>query len=79
MSETFRIRIDGGEDREITVETGVYRDAAAAVPAILGVPLPTTVKIWAPRLVKRGYGPYFFRVEEDRFGALRCSHIIEED
>jgi hypothetical protein len=60
-------QIDGGEDREITVETGVYHDAAGAVPALLGLPLPTTITIWSPPLVKGGFGPYFFRVEEDRY------------
>ncbi len=71
----FQISVDEGPEQPLRVETGIYRDAVAAVPAILGLRLPITVKIWSADLVLE-YGPYWYRVEEDRYGRLRTQSLI---
>ena len=72
MSQTveFSVRVDGGDLRTIRVATGVYRDAAAAVPAILGVSLPITVDIWCEHLLPK-CGPYRYLLFEDSCGGLQ--------
>jgi hypothetical protein len=74
-TETFHIRIDGGPEQTITVETGIYRNAAAAVPAMLGLDLPIVVEIWCPRLLPK-YGPYFYRIKENEFGGLATEIVV---
>lgn len=66
----FKIRIHGEKRaRTLSVKTTIYRDAAAAVPAILGKPLPVDLEIWSPDLIPE-YGPYHYRVRENEFGGL---------
>lgn len=72
---TFHIRVDGGPEQTITVKTGIYRDAVAAVPALLGLELPIEVEIWAPHLLPE-YGPYFYRVIQNKFVGLETQIVI---
>lgn len=53
---TFSIEIDGMPEQTITVKTGIYVDAVAAITALLGTTLPFSVKIWVPHLLPH-YGP----------------------
>jgi hypothetical protein len=72
----FRIRFHGEKRaRRLDVKTTIYRDAAAAVPAIFGRRLPVDVEIWSPDLVPE-YGPYHYRVRENEFGGLVVEHLI---
>jgi hypothetical protein len=73
--ETFHIRVDEGPEQTIDVKTGIYRNAVAAIPAILGLELPINVEIWCPRLLSE-YGPYFYRVEQNDFGGLVTKVMI---
>jgi hypothetical protein len=72
---TFNIRVADGPVQKIEVKTGIYRDAAAAVPALLGLALPIVVEIWHPKLVPE-YGPYLYRIKENAFGGLVTEHCI---
>jgi hypothetical protein len=66
MSE-FRIRLHGEKrSRKLTVKTSIYRDAAAAVPAILGKQLPVDVEI----------GPYHYRIRQNEFGGLVVETLV---
>jgi hypothetical protein len=66
----FKIRINGEKRaRALNVKTTVYRDAAAAVPAIFGKSLPIDVEIWSPDLIPE-YGPYRYRIRNNDFGGL---------
>jgi hypothetical protein len=73
----FKIKVNGGPPRDLKVETGVYRDAAAAVPAILGIHVPIDVEIWVEALVDE-YKPLHYRVRADRFGGLVVEHLIPQ-
>jgi hypothetical protein len=75
MSE-FRIRLHGEKrSRKLSVKTSIYRDAAAAVPAILGKQLPVDVEIWSPDLIPE-YGPYHYRVRQNEFGGLVVETLV---
>lgn len=63
----FQVRINGGRIRDLTVQTSSYIDAVAAVPAVFGVELPATAKIWCEDLLPE-YGPYFYRAMIDECG-----------
>jgi hypothetical protein len=65
----FHIRVDGGPEQTITVKTGVYRDAVAAIPALLNLDLPITVEIWVPHLLPE-YGPSHYLVRQNVYGEL---------
>lgn len=72
----FRIRINGEEQKRfLKVKTSIYRDAAAAVPAIFGLRLPVDVEIWAPHLLPE-YGPYHYRIRENEFGGITVEHLV---
>lgn len=72
----FRIRIHGEKRaRALNVKTTVYRDAAAAVPAILGRALPVDVEIWDQDLVPE-YGPYHYRIRQNEFGGIVVEHLV---
>jgi hypothetical protein len=72
----FKIRLHGEtEVRDLPVKTTIYRDAAAAVPAILGRRLPIDVEIWSPDVVPE-YGPYHYRVRENEFGGIVVEHLV---
>lgn len=74
----FRIRIHGQKrSRKLDVKTSIYRDAAAAVPAIFGLSLPVDVEIWCPRLLPE-YGPYHYRVRENKFVGLVVECLIPQ-
>jgi hypothetical protein len=77
MSEptTFHFRINGGAEQTLTVKTGVYIDAVAAMPAMLGQAMPFDVEIWSPRVVPE-YGPYHYRVERNEFGCIEVKILI---
>lgn len=58
----FCVQINGGPEQILEVRTGVYKLAALASLAILEYESHDdydVVKIWVPRLVAVGYGPYF--------------------
>lgn len=72
----FRIRVHGEEKkRYLNVKTTIYRDAAAAVPAIFGLRLPVDIEIWAPHLIPE-YGPYHYRIRENEFGGITVEHLL---
>ena len=61
---TFHFRLNDGEEQTITVKTGVYTSAVAAIPALLGIEqdqYPLTVEIWVPSLLPQ-YGPYRYYI-----------------
>jgi hypothetical protein len=72
---TFSIEIGNGPEQSLVVKTGVYIDAVAAIPAILGIGMPFTVKIWSPDLLPE-YGPYYYRVERNSFGTIEVIHDL---
>lgn len=73
----FRIRVHGEKrSRKLAVKTTIYRDAAAAVPAIFGKSLPVDVEIWVPDLIPE-YGPYHYRIRENEFGGVIVEHLIQ--
>lgn len=75
--ETFLIRVNGGPEQQLTAKTGIYRNAVAAVPALVDVseePWPLWVEIWCPRLLP-DYGPYIYEVGEDEYGNLVVRHV----
>lgn len=72
---TFQVKVDDGPEQTITVNTGIYRDAAAAVPALLGYHTPIIVEIWSAHLVPK-YGPYLFEIRDNRFGSLETVLVV---
>lgn len=68
---TFHIRVDDGPPQQITVGTGVYKYAAAAVPALLDLHLPVEVDIWVP-----GFSRFRFRLRENEYGHMFVEHLI---
>lgn len=74
---TFQVRIDDGPEQTITVNTGIYRDAAAAVPALLGYHTPVYVEIWSKDLVPK-YGPYIYHITDNEYGGLVTIHCVRE-
>lgn len=73
----FHIRINGGPKQFFPVKTTIYRDAAAAVPAVYGRRLPVDVEIWSEDLVPE-YGPYHYRIRENEFGGLVVETLIPD-
>lgn len=61
MSVNFEVRVNDGCVQHITVESGIYRDAAAATLALLEVSIPSIIEIWSPAALPQ-YGPYFFPI-----------------
>jgi hypothetical protein len=63
---TFGIRVNDGPEQTITVKTGIYIEACAAVPALLGIKpseYPLRIMIWVPDLIPQ-YGPYTYYIEQ---------------
>jgi hypothetical protein len=76
MSTTFSVRLNEGPEQQITVETGIYRSAAIAAPAILGRPeLPMVVEIWVPEHLP-DYRPLFWELSEDERGGIRVWQVV---
>lgn len=71
----FNISIDDGPEQYFTVETSVFRDAAAAVPGVLGRYPPMTVEIWQETFHPRARS-FFFRLKENEFGGLVTEHVV---
>lgn len=72
---TFAVRVNNGPEQTIEVRSSIYRVAALAVPAIIGLDdFPVLIEIWVPDLVSAGYGPYLYTISEDEYGALRLAH-----
>ncbi|WP_146205317.1 MULTISPECIES: hypothetical protein [unclassified Azospirillum] len=64
MSQTYHVKVNGGPERQITVEGSEYISAAAAVPAIFGINadgFPLRIVIWVPVLLPE-YGPYTYSI-----------------
>lgn len=60
----FHYTLNDGPEKTIVVKTGVYKCAAAAVPALAGVDqnaYPLFIKIWVPSLLP-DYGPYEYHI-----------------
>lgn len=72
----FLVRIDEGEQRKLSVKTGNYTQAAAAVPAIFEIDLPCYVEIWCKKLIPK-YGPYFYRIEYDAYQNVICRQVFK--
>lgn len=72
----FHVKVNGGAERTIDVQTSIYVWAVAALPALLGTETPADVEIWVPELVAGGYGPYHHRLEHDDFGRPTVSLLI---
>lgn len=61
----FQLQINGGETYTWEPRTSIYCSAVAAVPAVFGVSdFPVVIRIWVPKLVEAGYGPYDYWIEE---------------
>jgi hypothetical protein len=73
---TFGIRLHSGWEGEIVVRTGIYRDAAAAVPAILGIGLPVDLRIWCKVPTGIETHGHDFRVRENEFGGLVTELLV---
>ncbi len=71
----FNVKINGGPEKYLTVKTGIYRDAVAAIPALWEVELPCDVEIWCERLVDQ-YGPYHYHISKDEYLNLVVRHIV---
>jgi hypothetical protein len=62
MTQQFHVRVNERQEQTISVETGDYLSAVAAVPALLGaVDYPLEIEIWVPDLLP-DYGPYKYRI-----------------
>lgn len=62
--QTFSIEVSGTPKPDISVPTGLYRSAAAAVPALIGIEdFPVKVRIWVEEL-QPDYPPLMFRIAE---------------
>lgn len=61
---TFQVKVNDGPQREIKVKSGIYVEAVAAVPALLGDEneYPMMVEIWVENLLP-DYGPYTYYIE----------------
>lgn len=74
--ETFHYRIDGGEERCVTVATGIYVMAVMAIPALTGhIDLPFEIEIWCPRLLPH-YGPYRYEIYNGEFGFPAVRYLV---
>lgn len=62
--ETFHLSVDGGPEQLFEARTGIYSHAVMEAFGKLGLPYPCDVKIWVPRLVEAGYGPYHYRIAD---------------
>ncbi len=61
----FTFTVNDGEEQSIKVKSGIYVEAVAAIPAIIGIDqdaYPLTIKIWVPDLLP-DYGPYTYYIE----------------
>ena len=74
--QTYMIRVDSGKPQEFKVKTSIYRDAAAAVPAVLGVDLPTDIEIWAT-YEGRELSRFRFRCTVDDYGQFVVQHLVK--
>lgn len=74
-TQTFHVRLHSGWQGEIETNTGIYRDAAAAVPAILGIGLPVDLEIWSatPQIQDKRF---HYRVRENEFGQLLVEQLV---
>lgn len=72
---TFQIRANDGPEHAITVQTSIYRNAALAVPALLGLDLPVVIEIWVKDFPPE-YGPYFYGIREDECGGVTLESVI---
>ena len=67
----FQIEINGGKTQEIETTTGQYNLAAIAALALCEYDHNEeydVVKIWVPKLVEGGYGPYFYAFDGQNIG-----------
>lgn len=73
----WNIRVNDGPEQYFYTTTTIYRDAAAAVPAMLGLDLPVEVKIWKETLLP-DYPGFRYRIREDEFGRLVVDHLVPD-
>ena len=71
----FRIKINDGPEMALPVKSTIYRDAAAAVPALFGEMLPCQIEIWAMHKGKE-LNRYVFRAREDEYGRFVLDHMV---
>lgn len=70
---TFKIEVNGAPKPDLTLPTGLYRSAAAAVPALLGMDVddyPARIRIWVEEL-QPDYPPLMYRIAEPGAGAVQ--------
>jgi hypothetical protein len=60
----FLLSVDGGRTRTFNSRHSEYALAVMEAFGRLALSYPCTVTIWVPRLVKAGYGPYHYRVDD---------------
>ena len=61
----FTFTVNGGPEQTVKTKSGIYVEAVAAIPAIIGVDseaYPLTIKIWVKDLLP-DYGPYDYYIE----------------
>ena len=68
----FNIKVNDGKEQYLHVKTSIYRDAAAAVPAMLGLDLPVDVEIWCEGISS---GSFRYRIRENVFGGIEVEHM----
>lgn len=70
LPQKFNVRLhESNWQGQVSVATGIYDQAAAAVPALLGLNLPLDFEIWSsiPQIADKRFN---FRVTRNEFGQL---------
>lgn len=61
---TFSVEVNGHRRTTVVLSTGIYRAAAAALPALLGIDdFPVRVRIWVEHL-QPDYPPLEYQIDE---------------
>lgn len=69
----FNVELDGGRVEKITVRSSLYRDVAAALPALLAKSLPFDATIWHNDADKK----LRFRISENEYGQLVVKSLVQ--
>lgn len=75
---TFSYRLNGGAERQIEANTGIYQFAALAIPAATGeTKLPLVIEIWCPHLLPE-YGPVWYEIADNEYGFPVLRHLMRK-
>lgn len=77
-STNFSVEANGALSK-VSLPTGLYRSAAAAIPALLGIEdFPVRVRIWVDEL-QPDYPPLTYSIDEPGGGARQvlCSEAVK--